>query len=92
MVVEERVDEWFIIEFNWSKSKVVQRATRPLLLNGFGEVFHGSPIHGKKYLCPVKEENLFNDSTRSFLNNKSAPRSFRVERINHRFDDPLKTL
>lgn len=56
MVVEERVDEWFIIEFNWSKSKVVQRATRPLLLNGFGEVFHGSPIHGKKYLCPVKEE------------------------------------
>lgn len=96
MVVEERV-YGFITEFNWSKSKMVQRASdaSAFVKRFWRGLFHGSPIHGKKYLCVLlrrQEGDLFNDSTRSFLNNKSVPRSFRVERINHRFDDPLKTL
>ena len=87
----------FIVEFNWSKSKVVQRASdaSAFVKRFWRGLFHGSPIHGKKYLCVLlrrQEGDLFNNSTRSFLNNKSVPRSFRVERINHRFDDPLKTL
>lgn len=57
--IEERVYGLSELKFNWSKSKVAQRATRPLLLNGFGEVFHGSPTRGKKCLCPVVEEEIF---------------------------------
>lgn len=37
------MDGVFVMEFNWSKSKMVQRTTRPLLLNGFEEFCFTDP-------------------------------------------------